>query len=271
VLAMRRQARGRPFLFSMDPDHPALRQVLARNGRAIAPLDGALALLTPGPSARPLVVLEDVPLTLAGISSHHIQNAMAAAAAGLALGLSLETVAEGLRTFVPDAERNPGRANLFEVEGRVVIVDYAHNEVGMQGLVEIARGLRRPGARIWIVICAAGDRTDEVMHALGYVSARGADRVGIAELPRYLRGREPQDIVDRLRAGAVDGGAARVPDFPDEVAAVRWMLRGSARGDVLAIAALSHRDEVVELLRSRGARRVGARRCRQLVLRARSG
>lgn len=269
VLAMRRNARGRPFLFSMDPDHPALRSVLAERGRAMAPIDGWMALLRPGSSIDPLVRLEDVPATLAGISSNHVQNAMAAAAAALGVGLHRDDVVRGLRTFVLDAERNPGRANLFEMDGKVVVIDYAHNEAGMRGLVEICRGLRAPGAAVWIAFGSAGDRSDEIMHAVGYQAARGADRVAVVELPRYLRGRAPQEVVDRLRAGAVDGGATDVPDLPDEVAGLRWMLERAGEDDVVAITALGQRSELFELLEGRGVRPVGAARCRQLVRRAR--
>src|SRR5207237_9075671 len=46
VLAMRRQAAGRPWLFSLDPDHPALRTALAEGGRGIAILDGALVVMS---------------------------------------------------------------------------------------------------------------------------------------------------------------------------------------------------------------------------------
>jgi len=271
VLAMRRGARGRPFLFSMDPDHPALRAFLAEGGRGMAPIDGWLALLRPGPSIDPLVRLEDVPITLAGISSNHVQNAMAATAAALGIGLAREDVVVGLRSFVLDPERNPGRANLFELDGRVVVIDYAHNEAGMHGLVEICRGLRAPAADVWIAYGSAGDRSDEIMHAMGYVAARGADRVAVVELHRYLRGRDPGDVIDRLRAGAVDGGAEEVPDFPNEVTGLRWMLDRSREGDVLAITALAQRSELFEMLRERGARRVGPARCRQLVRRARRG
>src|SRR5436309_1014147 len=34
VLAMRRGAKGRPWLFSLDPDHPAIRTTLNEGGRA---------------------------------------------------------------------------------------------------------------------------------------------------------------------------------------------------------------------------------------------
>jgi cyanophycin synthetase len=269
VLAMRRAAGGRPFLFSMDPDHPALRSALADGGRGIAPIDGRIALLRPGPSIVPLVPLEDVPVTLAGISTVHVQNALAAAAAALGAGLAREDVVRGLRSFVLDPERNPGRANLFEDRGRVVVIDYAHNEAGMEGLVEICRGLRAPGAEIWIAFGSAGDRSDDIMHAVGYRAARGADHVAVVELHRYLRGRAPQEVVDRLRAGAIDGGASEVPDFPDEVAGLDWMLERAGENDVVAITALSQRPELFELLRSRGASRIDPARCRLLVRRAR--
>jgi cyanophycin synthetase len=268
VLDMRRQARGRPFLFSLDHDHPAIRSALADGGRALAPLDGTLVLLTPGPAVRELLPLEEVPVTLAGISNHHIQNAMAAAAAALGIGLTRDEVVAGLRSFVLDPERNPGRANLFEVDDRIVVVDYAHNEAGMAGLVEICRGLRAPGAEIWIGYGSAGDRSDEIMHRLGYVAARGADHVVLVELHRYLRGRQPEDVVARLRAGAEDGGATEAPDFPDELTGMRWMVERSKPGDVIAVTALAQRPEIFAFLEEGGGRRVGAERCRELVRRA---
>jgi cyanophycin synthetase len=268
---MRRGARGRPFLFSMDPDHPAIRTVLADGGRAIAPIDGWMSLIRPGPRIDPLVLLEDIPMTLAGISSHNIQNAMAGAAGALGVGISHDQVIGGLRSFVLDPERNPGRANLFELDGKVVVVDYAHNEAGMRGLIEICRGLRAPDAEILLAYSSAGDRSDDIMHALGYVAARGADHVAVVELHRYLRGRDPQEVIDRLRAGAVDGGATEVPVFPDELSGLEWLLERSSEGDVLAITALGQRSEIFALMRARGARRVGPARCRQLVRRARAG
>jgi cyanophycin synthetase len=270
VLDMRRLARGRPFLFSLDPDHPAVRGVLSEGGRALAPVDGAITLMAPGPSLAPLVPLIEVPVTLAGISSNHIQNAMAAAAAALGVGIPRADVVAGLRSFVLDPERNPGRANLFELDGRIIVVDYAHNEAGMEGLVEIARGLRRAEATVWLAFGSAGDRTDEILHGMGMIAARGADRVAIVEMHKYLRGREPDDIVRRLRAGVLDGRVDDVPDFPDEITGLRWMLDGSAPGDVIAITALAQRSEVFAFMEDSGADRVGAERCRQLVRRARA-
>ena len=269
VLAMRRVARGRPWLFSMDPDHPAVRSSVTEGGRATSLLDGRLTYITAGMRSHTLLPVEEVPLTLAGISTQHTQNAMAVASAALGIGLPHEAVVQGLETFVLDPETNPGRANLFEVDGKIVVADYAHNEAGMAGLVEICRGLRPPGGEIWLAFCAAGDRTNQILHGLGYLAARGADHVAIAELVHYLRGRDRQDHIDRLRAGAVDGGATDVPVFIDEIHALEWMLEKSKRGDVIAVTALIQRVEIFALMQERGGTRIGPTRVRELVRRAR--
>jgi cyanophycin synthetase len=270
VLAMRRLASGRPWLFSLDADHPAIRTTLAEGGRAISVLDGELVVMTSRRHADRLLPVEEMPVTLAGISSHNLSNAMAAAAAALGAGIPEEAVVDGLRSFVLDPERNPGRANVFEVDQRVVVIDYAHNEDGMRGLIEIARGLRAPGSRILLTFGSAGDRTNAILHRLGYTAARGPDRVAIAHLHRYLRGRDPQDLADRLQAGLKDGGKPPAPVFPNEIDALEWMLDESAPNDVIAITALAQRPEVFQYLRDRGGAPVGPPRIRELVQRSRS-
>jgi cyanophycin synthetase len=271
VLAMRRGARGRPWLFSMDPDHPAIRSVVSEGGRATTVIDGYLTYLTPGMRTNPLLLLEDIPLTLAGISTHNTQNAMAVASAALGIGLPEDAVVRGLRSFQLDPETNPGRTNLFELDGRIVVADYAHNEAGIAGLVETCRGLRPPGGQIWLAFCCAGDRTNDILHGIGYLSARGAEHVAVAELVHYLRGRDRQDLVDRLRAGALDGGATEVPVFEDELHALLSMLVSSDPGDVVAVTALVQRSEIFALMKERGGTRIGPERVRQLVRRARAG
>ena len=268
VLAMRRLAGGRAWLTSLDPEHPALRTVLSEGGRGMTVIDGAMTLLQPGRDPQPIVALEDVPVTLAGLSSHNISNAMCATAAALGIGLPQRAVVRGLKTFVLDEEKNPGRTNLYEVDGRVVVVDYAHNEAGMQGLVETCQGLRAPGAEVWIAACSAGDRTPQIRHAFAYAAARGSDHFVIAQLLKYLRGNTPEAVIAGLKAGAEEAGQTGVPVFVDEISALRWMLDGSKPRDVVAVTALSQRPEIFALMKERGTR-VDFKRVRQLVRRAR--
>ena len=269
VLAMRRVASGRPWLFSMDGRHPALRETLADGGRAISVLDGTIAWMEDS-TVHPLIDLDRVPVTLAGLSRMYTQNALAAAAAGLAAGLPARSVTKGLRTFVLDPQKNPGRTNLFTLDRRLLVLDYAHNEAGMDGLVEILQGLRPPDREIWLAIGTAGDRTDDILQGFAVRAALGADHLAIAELKKYLRGRPREEVIDQLRRGAARAGQHDVPVYPDELRALRAMLKASAPGDVVGITALAQRVQAFRWLRGEGARLLGPADVRRLV-RTRAG
>jgi cyanophycin synthetase len=255
VLAMRAIATGRPWVYSLDPRHPALREVLADGGRATTVLDGRIVWLEES-RTHPVVAIEDVPSTLAGISGVYTSNALAATSAAVALGLPMRGVVRGLRTFVLDPERNPGRANLFALHGRTVVIDYAHNEAGMRGLVEVIRGLRPPGAQTWLAICTAGDRTDEILRGFAFEAAIGADHLAIADLRHYTRGRSASEIYERLAAAAAEAGVVGPPRYRGELHALREMLAASRRGDVVAVTALGMRPQLFRWLAAAGARRL---------------
>ena len=151
---MRSVTKARPWFFSRDPDSPAIREVLG-SGRATT-VDGVGDRLRPG--ADPFVELVDI-LTLAGLSFN--VKFLAATSAALAIGLPAEAVVEGLRwRFLPDAEHNPGRmTSTLPVDGDhlSVVMDLAHNEAGLEALIEIMGGVRRPGARLMLGLGAVGD------------------------------------------------------------------------------------------------------------------
>ena len=239
VLAMRRHTKARPYAFSLDPDSPGLRAVLDERGRGITVLDGDMVLLHGGDPDH-LVPIDEVPVTLAGLSSHNVANALAAAAAALSVGLPRAAVVEGLRTFLPDASLNPGRMNVWSLRDRIVIVDLAHNEESLRALLEVARGLRQPGGAVWCVLGTAGDRTDALLRALGEIAAKGADRAVIAEKEVYLRGRDPAEMITLFRAGA----GAELPAYATELDALAQVVGESSPGDVVALMCHAQRAEV---------------------------
>jgi cyanophycin synthetase len=270
VLAMRRTATGRPWLFSLDPRNPALRYALAEGGRAMTVLDGTIVWMD-GPAVHRLVDLDRVPVTLAGLSGIYTQNALAAAAAALAANIPATIVARGLRSFVLDPKKNPGRTNLFSLDRRILVLDYAHNEAGMEGLVEILRGLRPPGGEIWLAIGTAGDRTDQILQGFALKAALGSDHLAIAELIPYLRGRSREDVIARLRQGAARAGKHDVPVYTSELRAIRGLLAASAPGDVVGVTALAQRAQAFRWLGGKGAQPLGPSDVRRLVRSARTG
>ncbi|HYN18015.1 MAG TPA: cyanophycin synthetase, partial [Actinomycetes bacterium] len=213
---------------------------------------GDLVVLTRGRVERLLPVI-DVPVTLAGLASFNLANALAAAAAGIAVGLPIDAVLDGLRGFRPDPGQNPGRMNLLDLDGRAVIVDMAHNEASLLALLQVARGLRLPGGRVLVMAGTAGDRSDELIRSLGELAARGADRVVIGEKHRYLRGRDPEELVALLREGAATVGVTDVPAHPSELAGAQALAASSGPGDALALMAPAERDEILAWLGDQGA------------------
>jgi cyanophycin synthetase len=270
TLAMRRLTRARPFVFGLDPDAPGLREAQTEGGRAATMLDGDLVLLSRGRVERLLPVL-DVPVTLAGLASFNVANALAAAAAGIAIGLPTEGVLDGLRGFRPDPGQNPGRMNVLDLDGRAVIVDMAHNEASLLALLEVAGGLRLPGGRVLAMVGTAGDRSDELIRSLGELAARGADGIVIGEKHRYLRGRDPAELVRLLRQGAATVGVTDVPAHPSELAGLEALAASSGPGDVLALMAPAERAEILAWLDTRGATLLDPEQVRARVVAARAG
>ena len=139
----------------------------------------------PHSDAIPLVELVDVPMTLAGLSRFNVENTLAAASAALAIGIPQEVVVEGLRTFRPTPEHNPGRMNFFSLGEISVVMDLAHNEAGLEAMVEIMNGVRRPGARVLLGLGAVGDRQDDLLERLGEMAGMHADVVAIGHKQGY--------------------------------------------------------------------------------------
>jgi cyanophycin synthetase len=253
VLAMRTVTRARPWVFSTDPDSPGIREALDAGGRATTVIDGWLTVLRPGTDPQPVVEVADVPMTLAGLSRVNVENALAAASAALALDIPAEIVAAGLTGFRPDAEHNPGRMNVFTLGGVTVVVDLAHNEAGLEALLQIMAGLRPPGRRLLLGLGAVGDRTDEVLEALGERAALDADAVVVGHKEGYLRGRTTTELARLFDTGAARVGAGPLSTHPTELSALQALVAAATPGDVVGLMCHAQREEVAAWLADRGA------------------
>ena len=216
-------------------------------------LDGDLVILAAGSEPDHLLPVAEVPLTLAGLSLHNVANALAAAAAGLALGFPKAAVVSGLRTFQPDTVHNPGRMNLFDLGGVTVVVDLAHNEAGLEALIHVMNGLRPEGSRTRLVLGIAGDRQDDVLLAVAAMAARGVDDVLIGHKERYLRGRTTAEMATLYRAGAAEVGVDDLEEQPTELSGLRTLLGRSSPGDVVAVMCHAEREEIYAWLAKAGA------------------
>jgi cyanophycin synthetase len=257
VWAMRHGTRARPWVFTADPDSPAVREALDVGGRAVTVLDDHVTVVTPDGAPDRLVRVLDVPMTLAGLARHNVLNALAGTAAALGLGLDRTAVVEGLRTFLPDDVLNPGRMNTYSVPvaggGATVVVDLAHNEAGLEALLDVARGLVEPGSVLHLGLGAVGDRTDDLLESLGEIAGLRADHVVITHKDKYLRGRTADELGTHLLAGLGRAGVADVTSYATEVAGLEACVAAAGDGDVVALMCHAQRSEVREWLREHGA------------------
>ncbi len=253
VFAMRSTITARPWVFSRDPDSPSVREILSSGGRATTVIDGWICVLAPDGDPDPLVQVVDVPMTLAGLSHFNLENALAAASAALGAGLPRDAVVAGLTSFTPGPELNPGRMNIYTLGGVTVIVDLAHNEAGLEALIEVMNGLRQAGGRTLLALGTAGDRTDELVRSLGEIGARDSDVMVIVHKADYLRGRDIDELTATYRAGAATVGVQDVPAYHSELAGLEALMASADPGDVVAVMCHQDRAELAEWLAERGA------------------
>jgi cyanophycin synthetase len=239
---------------TQDPENPTVVAHRHAGGRAVVTADGMM-IETRGEEAHELGRLKEMPITFGGTARHMIENALCAAAATLALDLDREAIGQGLRTFGATPEDNPGRLHVYDLNGATVILDYAHNEVGLRHLLAMARGYLAADGRLTAIIGTAGDRTDEALREIGRLAAEQTDRVIVKETRRYLRGRASVDEMTALYLEGVAAGG----DTPHVVAAsepeaLEIALRDLQPGDVVAMMCIESGPESRAHLEELGGR-----------------
>ncbi|MBA3893380.1 MAG: Mur ligase [Gemmatimonadales bacterium] len=241
--------------FSMEAGNATVQQHAERGGAAVVQDGGALVLLA-GWERQIVARVDAMPLAAGGIARHNIANALAAAGAAGGLGIPLDAVRSTLARFGRDPADNPGRANVYDVGGIRVVVDYAHNPHGMTALAATLDTL--PSERRLVMLGQAGDRDDQAIRDLARAAlALRPDRVVLKEMDAYLRGRAPGEVpavmADELRRAGLPDGAISAPGT--EIPAVREALAWARPGDLLVLALHQERrgvHELLETLRERG-------------------
>jgi cyanophycin synthetase len=233
VLRMEEQAAGKVIYFSLSPDNVAVRRHLGIGGKAVFCRNSAVVVAAGNKVSR-LVSVKEIPCTLHGIATHNIQNALAAIAAALALGVPFARIREGLRGFGIDPEDNPGRLMVRDIRGVKIIVDYGHNAAGYEQIISLAKKMQ-PN-RLLGVIGVPGDRDDESIIRVGSVAGNGFNRLFIKE-DQDLRGRRSGEVAELLKRGAEAAGMAakRIKVVLPEVLAAAQALEQARRGDIVVI------------------------------------
>jgi UDP-N-acetylmuramoyl-tripeptide--D-alanyl-D-alanine ligase len=210
VVAMAMRSRARSLLFGTSRECAVHGSLLSSNG-----LDGFSFRLTCGEESA------DISVPLPG--RHHLHNALAAAAVGLAEGLSLQEVADALAR----AEMPP-RLSIFQGPRGSTILDDTYNASPPSMLAALDLLAELPGRRLALL----GDMLElgaheEVGHRL--VGERAAETTDVL----YTLGERARIIGE----AAQKAGHSNVCYLPSKEEAVTTLRRTLAEGDYLLVKA----------------------------------
>ncbi len=178
---------------------------------------------------------ETVELAVGG--AFNVSNALAAAEAGVQLGIEPAVVADGLSRPI----EAPGRFESVDAgQPFTVVVDYAHTPDALEQVLVAAREVAGGGA-VTLVFGCGGERDATKRPLMGEVAARLADRVVVT-----ADNSRSEDTATIIRA-VLDGtrraspvAAREIVDEPDRRAAIALAVGRAAPGDVVVVAGKGH-------------------------------
>ena len=163
----------------------------------------------------------------------NVDNALAAASLCRAMGISEDAIREGLEHV-----RVNGRMEIaYSSEKCTVIIDYAHNAVSMESLLETLRAYHPK--RLVCVFGSGGNRSKERRYSMGEIGGKMADLcILTADNSRYEK---TEDIIADIRSHLEPTGGAFV-EIPDRREAIYYSLSHAQSGDMIAIIGKGHED-----------------------------
>ncbi len=179
----------------------------------------------------------DLPL----VGRFNVQNALAACAAGLAAGATLEQARAAL------SKARPVSGRMQRIEGDqpfTVIVDYAHTPASLEKVLSLLRPLTE--GRLIAVFGSAGERDREKRPKMAEVAARLADLFVITQEDPRLE--DPAAILGEIEAGAIAAGKRRGTDYlvvPDRAEAVSAAIERARDGDTVVLCGKGHESSII--------------------------
>ncbi len=186
--------------FSATSDCGPLERHKRAGGICYDVCDGEL-IETDAGRQRSIMPVSELPGSFGGRARHLVANALAAIAAGRALGVSAKEIRAALRAFTP-VQANPGRGNVYSTVPELtgtgpspVLLNYGHNAAALHATGELV-ATSWPGTAV-AAITLPGDRRDDLISESAHAVASWFDSVVIYE-DDDLRGRVPGEMRERI-------------------------------------------------------------------------
>ncbi|MGD6801272.1 cyanophycin synthetase [Rossellomorea aquimaris] len=232
TVKMASHTAGTVIYTSLTEMNPVIRNAIGNKGTVWYVNGDGMIILHEKGVHHPFLPVMDIPITIDGTARHNISNLLQALAASHSQGVSLEILKERALTFKPDAAHSRGRFNRTNIQGREIIIDYAHNQAGLKAIFEAVEHI--PRQRTITVISTAGDRQDKAIIEMSRIASSNSDSLVIKE-DKDLRGRETGEVpaIMLKEAQAYYGDSASSSIVLDESEAYQSAWEQSKEGDLL--------------------------------------
>ena len=162
----------------------------------------------------------------------NVANLLAAIAAAVALGISLERIA----AVIPQLQGAVGRMQRVPSNDGCFIVDYAHTP---DALSQVLASLKTHcKGQLWAVFGCGGDRDAGKRPLMAQAGLAGADNVVLtADNPRT---EDPNVILQDMQAGMTNEQYQRAHIEPARQAAIEYAVNQAAPDDIVVIAGKGH-------------------------------
>lgn len=240
VYKMRELVEGGCVYFSMDENHPNIQRQ-ANRGRISCVYENGFVTILKGKWKVRIEKAVNIPLTYGGRAEFMIQNVLAATLACFVHGVSLEDIRNGLTTFNSGTAQTPGRLNFIEIGDVTVLMDYAHNPAGLNGLTDFINKMNYE--KRTVVLNGTGDRRDDDIREFGKIAGDNFDRIILRE-GNYLRGRTVEEMFALLKEGiAQSKKKPKVEIIEDSREAIHSAIKTAKKGElVVTLADLVAKD-----------------------------
>ncbi|MCX8229592.1 MAG: cyanophycin synthetase [Planctomycetota bacterium] len=223
---------------TMNAEHGLVQDHIRSNGRAVVlerGMGGHMITIYDHGQHIPLIWAHMIPATLDGKALHNVQNAMFAAAIAFSMGVELEEIRHGLRSFDTTFFQAPGRMNIYDDHPFKVIMDYGHNPAAVRAMVELCERLDTKGRRI-VVLAGPGDRRDQDIREMAALCAGKFDYY-ICRRDDTLRGRASDEVPLILREALLENGvdSSAIAVIPEEEKSVQSALEMAEPNDLILV------------------------------------
>jgi UDP-N-acetylmuramoyl-L-alanyl-D-glutamate--2,6-diaminopimelate ligase len=165
----------------------------------------------------------------------NVYNTLAASAAAVARGCSLESVVEGVESL----KAVPGRFERVDYgQPFTVVVDYAHTDDALRNLTALAgEFVKQNSGRVITVFGCGGDRDRSKRPLMGEAAGQGSDFVVLTS--DNPRSEDPLAIMNDAVVG-LQRSTARYKTEPNRRAAIALAIGEARSGDIVLIAGKGH-------------------------------